>query len=851
MPLQDDGDLRRRWAEGRLVQLLDEGAGRAALVEVGSRYGIITPVTSLYVPTTREIQKERGETAMLERRRRQQAERDQEDKQAEEPREKLDNKEGGMGTRAKGEEGSMGNPNTRSSNNRYGVQGPRDNPDPHIARQAALKEAAEFGMIGLLNTGGGGDPNAPTAPWGRDDSLGNDAMSARGNMWGSNVGDSFGAAGLGLSGVGEGGGGRGEGIGLGSIGTIGHGSGTGSGQGFGSGHGRLGGDHKASPPSVRMGAMTATGQLPPEVIQRIVRQNFGRFRLCYENGLRSNPNLQGRVSARFVIGRDGTVSSTNNGGSDLPDNAVVSCVVRSFSGLSFPQPESGIVTVVYPINFAPGGGSISPKEQAEAAREIKDAKEPPARGSDVLALFRGKTGLGEVGHSRLTCGNAAGLPLEDRMTLWRERLSKAGGNVNTVAMTYYNALSGCEAPTWRERGVLVSLMLDALPGVRGRVELWRAMFTDPGAANAVYRALLTRIRTPAEMRELHDALGLKRVDPGLLAKALKEAKTPEGRVKVLRDLVNQWPDDLELALRLLDAHEDAKDEGSGRAYARALRRRNDTNAMVRTAVGEYYLRLSLATKNEADAAEARRTFGEIVEFAPDDPTARRRLGDLLRAHGWYDEAFRQYETLNRLAPDDSTLPLLLASAAQGMGKIEEAIRWTERAGAASSPGAGSSSGRIARAFAAVFLAWARDESARAGKAEEAESLRERARRLTALDSSQAGSARVVLTWSHPQLHPTLWSNALGAPMPAPDVDPLLGISQVLIPASRRDAAVELRLEPDDAERAARLGAEAVLTVIFHEGTDQETIVRQPVRFPRADATLRRFKLSGSAINEEI
>jgi hypothetical protein len=30
-------------------------------------------------------------------------------------------------------------------------------------------------------------------------------------------------------------------------------------------------------------------------------------------------------------------------------------VVRSFYGLSFPQPEGGIVTVVYPIMFSPGG----------------------------------------------------------------------------------------------------------------------------------------------------------------------------------------------------------------------------------------------------------------------------------------------------------------------------------------------------------------------------------------------------------------------------------------------------------------------------------------------------------------
>ena len=284
------------------------------------------------------------------------AEREIEQKETEQVAEdNADNKEGGTGTRAKGEEGSMGNPNSRDANKRYGVAGPKDNPDAHIARSAALREAAEFGMIGLLNTGAGGDPNAPTAPWGRDDSLGTDPISARGNMWGDSIGDAFGAGGLGLSGIGEGGGGRGEGIGLGSIGTIGHGAGTGTGQGFGSGHGRLGGSHRTKPPQVRMGATTVNGRLPPEVIQRIVRQNYGRFRLCYETGLRNNPNLQGRVAVRFVIGRDGSVSNVANGGSDLPDPSVVQCVVRAYYGLSFPQPEGGIVTVVYPIMFSPGG----------------------------------------------------------------------------------------------------------------------------------------------------------------------------------------------------------------------------------------------------------------------------------------------------------------------------------------------------------------------------------------------------------------------------------------------------------------------------------------------------------------
>ncbi len=188
-------------------------------------------------------------------------------------------------------------------------------------------------MIGLLNTGAGGDPDAPTAAWGRDDSLGADPLSARGNMWGDDIGDSFGQGGLGLSGIGEGGG-RGEGIGLGQIGTLGHGSGVGSGQG------RLAGSHRSNPPQVRMGAVSVSGKLPPEVIQRIVRQNFGRFRLCYENGLRSDPSLAGQVSVTYTIKEDGSVAGITTSG-DMTDQAVVSCVGRSFGGLSFPQPEGG------------------------------------------------------------------------------------------------------------------------------------------------------------------------------------------------------------------------------------------------------------------------------------------------------------------------------------------------------------------------------------------------------------------------------------------------------------------------------------------------------------------------------
>jgi len=109
-----------------------------------------------------------------------------------------------------------------------------------------------------------------------------------------------------------------------------------------------------SAPKVRYGATTVSGRLPPVVIQHIVRKNYGKFRVCYEAGLGRNADLTGRVSARFVIGRDGKVSKVADGGSDIADSEVVNCVLRAVHTLEFPPPANGIVTVVYPIFFAPG-----------------------------------------------------------------------------------------------------------------------------------------------------------------------------------------------------------------------------------------------------------------------------------------------------------------------------------------------------------------------------------------------------------------------------------------------------------------------------------------------------------------
>jgi hypothetical protein len=102
---------------------------------------------------------------------------------------------------------------------------------------------------------------------------------------------------------------------------------------------------------VRDGAITVSGRLDRAVIQSKVRAQHGRFRACYEQALARDRSLRGRLSVRFVIGRDGAVSNVSNGGSELADSAMNACVLRAFYGLSFPAPEGGIVTVLYPVMF--------------------------------------------------------------------------------------------------------------------------------------------------------------------------------------------------------------------------------------------------------------------------------------------------------------------------------------------------------------------------------------------------------------------------------------------------------------------------------------------------------------------
>ncbi len=260
-------------------------------------------------------------------------------------KDKKDDEQGGKGKRHKGEEGQMGKRDSKKTDNHYGIKGPKDNKDPHMARSMAKEMAKNAGILSYLSSA-----NAPTSPFGQDTALGVDPENALGALMGNQVGENFGYGGLGLRGTGRGGGGTGEGtIGLGNLNTIGHGGGGGSGSGYGRGAGGLGG-RRGRAPRIRSGAAMVKGSLSKEVIRRIVHRHINEVKFCYERQLAKRPDLSGRVSVKFIISGTGAVQMAAVASSTVGDPQVENCIAQAVRRWTFPQPEGGgIVIVTYPF----------------------------------------------------------------------------------------------------------------------------------------------------------------------------------------------------------------------------------------------------------------------------------------------------------------------------------------------------------------------------------------------------------------------------------------------------------------------------------------------------------------------
>ena len=256
---------------------------------------------------------------------------------------------GGTGTAMALDEGKMGKKDSDRAEGQYKMQ--KNQEDPQLARQQAIEQARNAGILGNTAIVNGGAFASLTGTG--DISSGFDDSNIYGGLLGNEAGEMNGGFGYGRSGFGPGGGGTGWGtIGTGRYGTIGHGSGTGSGYGVGGGRGGMRG-RTAAVPTVSIGQPNANGDLDKAIIRRYIKRNIQKITYCYEKQLLAKPGLAGTVQTQFFITPNGNVAQSSGSGVD-PE--VANCVADVIHGIEFPKPKGGGgVQVNYPFTFRPAG----------------------------------------------------------------------------------------------------------------------------------------------------------------------------------------------------------------------------------------------------------------------------------------------------------------------------------------------------------------------------------------------------------------------------------------------------------------------------------------------------------------
>jgi hypothetical protein len=208
---------------------------------------------------------------------------------------------------------------------RYGVAGPADNADPHLARPVPGL-GQQWWFDGNLGDPTLVDPkpprarpgsSAPTAPFGRDTALATDPKNALGDMWGEELSDAWGENGLGLA-------------------------------------GRPGGvvkrfdvaplaeQHAAQLRVVHMD-LRVTGPRKPSEIGRVMAARFADFQACGE-GL--EPAALHDVNLGFQVDEAGHAVANGSGAGPLEQ-----CLEQSVAGASFAAGASEVSHVVYPLHF--------------------------------------------------------------------------------------------------------------------------------------------------------------------------------------------------------------------------------------------------------------------------------------------------------------------------------------------------------------------------------------------------------------------------------------------------------------------------------------------------------------------
>ena len=157
-----------------------------------------------------------------------------------------------------------------------------------------------------------------------------------------------GSGGMGFKGTGTGGGGEGGYGRIHGLGKIDTGGGTGM-------HGSLGRKGVKKVGKLKIGSGSSAGFCKKGDIARVVRRRASAIRACYEQRLQVNSSLRGKLTIRWTISMQGSVSSANAISNTVGDSATVNCVLRNVRRMRFPKPEGGICKVQWPFVFNSGG----------------------------------------------------------------------------------------------------------------------------------------------------------------------------------------------------------------------------------------------------------------------------------------------------------------------------------------------------------------------------------------------------------------------------------------------------------------------------------------------------------------
>ncbi len=101
----------------------------------------------------------------------------------------------------------------------------------------------------------------------------------------------------------------------------------------------------------------ANGVDTKTAINEVVQLNMNQIRYGYQRELQKNPGLSGKIVIKFVIAKDGTVSSATVKSSTMNNAAVESSICGRFMRFKFPPTTGGIIVASYPLTFSPVEGT--------------------------------------------------------------------------------------------------------------------------------------------------------------------------------------------------------------------------------------------------------------------------------------------------------------------------------------------------------------------------------------------------------------------------------------------------------------------------------------------------------------